>query len=116
MAKTYFGFAVADSMFVPTCVVRRRPLAAEQVKTMLDGDSEIVFSLNPSHEATISAACTRFGFRIEVPATAPKVVLTSGDRCVVMSVRGLPRLAVPREYTPQEIEGAGFDFGEWVVD
>lgn len=116
MAKTYFGFAVADSMFPASCVVRRAAKTPQDVKAQLES-ATVIAALNPSHEATVRAATERYGLRISVPAEAPKIALETGDRFLVMSVRGLPRLAAPRtEYTSAEIAGAEFAFGEWSVD
>ena len=109
---TYFGFAVADSMFPATCNVNRRPVTADAVKADLEG---AIMAINPSHVPTIEAAKKRFGFTIEVPEKAPVVTLKSGDKVIVMSARGLPRLEGRHEYTEEEIAGATFAFGEWTV-
>ncbi len=109
---TYFGFAVADSMFPATCSVRRERLTVEQVRELLAG---AVMALNPSHKPTIDAAITRFALPITIPASAPNVSLKPGDSLIVMSVRGLPRLEGRHEYTVEEIEKATFVFGEWRV-
>lgn len=109
---TYFGFAVADSMFPDTCEVSRRPLNVEEVKGMMP---DLVSCLNPSHAPTINAAKSRFGLDVVIPEKAPQVKLSRGDRVVVMSVRGLGRLENRHEYTAEEIEKATFAFGMWTV-
>lgn len=111
---TYFGFAVADSMFPETCTATRRPLTIEQVRELLQQPYESC--CNPSHEATIRACQARFGFAPKIPDKPPRVVLQPGDRVVVMSVRGLPRLTDRREYTDEEIQQATFSFGLWTVE
>lgn len=114
MAKTYFGFAVADGMFPSNCSVTRRPLSVEEVRDLLQ--QEYISCCNPSHAATIAAARTRYGLNISVPEKAPHVALKVGDKVAVMSVRGLPRLSESRhEYTEEEIEKATFAFGLWTV-
>ena len=109
---TYFGFAIADSMFPAECTVRRRPLTVDQVRLALPG---AVMCLNPSHWPTIAAAIKRFWLPITIPEHAPIVRLCPGDSVIVMSVRGLPRLEGRHEYTEQEIEAAEFVFSQWTV-
>lgn len=114
MSKTYFGFAVADSMFPANCQTSRRPLTVEEVKQLLEGG--YVSCCNPQHKTTLVAAKSRFGLDIMVPEKAPMVSLVVGDQVIVMSVRGLPRLEENRhEYTDVEIEKATFAFGLWTV-
>jgi hypothetical protein len=109
---TFFGFAIADSMFPVTCTISRKPLTIEEVKEKLAGAQ---MCLNPSHKPTIDAAVERFGLPITIPEKAPLVNLTSGDSVIVLSVRGLPRLEGRHEYTEEEIAKATFTFGEWTV-
>ena len=111
---TYFGFAIADSMFPVSCDVIREPLTVNQVRDMLL-NSDVKMCLNPSHKPTIDVARERFGLDISIPEKPPMVNLVVGDTMIVMSVRGLPRLEGRHEYTTDEIDGATFSFGEWVV-
>lgn len=112
--KTYFGFAVADSMFPANCQVERQSLSVEEVKTLLG--QGYVSCCNPQHKTSLEAAHQRFDLNIEVPATAPKVQLEHGDKVIVMSIRGLPRLEENRhEYTEEEVAQATFTFGLWTV-
>lgn len=113
----YFGFAMADGMFPGTCAVSRRPLSVEEVRHAIGSATHepLEMCLNPSHKATIEAARRRFGLNIWVPDKAPIVSLRPGDRLVLMSVRGLPRMEGRHEYTKEEIDGAEFSFGEWTV-
>lgn len=114
MAKTYFGFAVADSMFQGDVTIARRCLSVEEAKAIIAGG--VIACLNPSHQATIDAAKVRYGIEVEIPATAPKVSLGTGDQLVVMGVRGLPRLDATRhEYTEDEIASATFAFSLYSV-
>ena len=112
--KTYFSFAVADSMFPATCTVRCQPLTVEQVQDIIVA-ADVVSACNTSHAPTIDAMRERFGLTVDVPIKPPLVALQPGDRIVVMSVRGLPRLEGRHEYTPEEIESASFAFGLWTV-
>jgi hypothetical protein len=114
MATTYFGFALADSMFVGDCVIRRRVLSVEQVKALV---AEGVQSCcNPSHQATIDAMQKRYGIDVPIPPTPPRVALSPGDSVIVMGVRGLPRLTDRHEYTPEEIAKAEFAFAIYTVE
>lgn len=114
--RTFFGFAVADSMFPRSaeCTIRRRELDADTVRRVVaDG---VVPCLNPSHRAMIAAMRTRFGIDVPIPETPPRVALGAGDTLVVMSVCGLPRLIDRHEYTAAEIAGAEFRFSTYFVD
>ena len=114
MAKVYFGFAVADSMFQGDVEVSRSELDLDAVKFLIR--KGVVPCLNPSHIATINAMKERYGIDVEIPEKAPQVMLDVGDRLIVMSVRGLPRLDASRhEYTESEIDGATFKFSVWEV-
>ncbi len=114
MSTTYFGFAIADSMFAPEARVERQSLTPEQVAEVLAAGYSSC--CNPQHRATLDAAKVRFGLDITVPEKAPQVALHPGDRVVVMSVRGLPRLEENRhEYTEEEVARATFVFGVWTV-
>lgn len=114
MSKTYFGFAVADSMFAGSCEITRAQLTPAQVADMAR-DGALTSCLNPSHEATIAAMVERFGFAVEIPDTPPQVKLDAGDSVVVMGVRGLPRLTDRHEYTEEEIASATFTFSRYTV-
>jgi hypothetical protein len=113
---TYFGFALADSMFssMSACTITRRPLKVEQVAVKV---SEGVTSCcNPSHTATIDAMRSRFGLHVGIPETPPRVTLTRGDSVIVMGVRGLPRLTDRHEYSAEEVVQATFEFSEYKVE
>ena len=113
--KTYFGFAIADSMFPHSaeCTILRRELDADTVRAIVaDG---VIPCMNPSHKATIDAMRTRFGIDVAIPEMPPRVELQRGDRIIVMGVRGLPRLTDRHEYTAEEIEGAEFRFSEYRI-
>lgn len=118
MSKLFFGFALADSMFTEDCEIVRQSLGdnAEYVNYLLSNPTdlfcnEVAICLNPSHKATINAMNNRFGIHVEIPETAPKVELVSGDKLIVMGVRGLPRLDATRhEYTQEEVDSANFTF------
>jgi hypothetical protein len=114
MTKTYFGFAVADGMFVGEAIISRAPITAETAKQIIQLAGEnFCPALNPSHGPTIEAAKKRFDLDVKVPETAPIIKMEKGDRLVVMSVRGLPRMEGRHEYTNAEIEGAHFEFSLW---
>ena len=111
--KTYFGFALADSMFGGDCLIMRHTLSVEQVRTRVAQGIESC--CNPSHRATIDAMRARFGIEIKIPEIPPRVSLSLGDAVIVMGVRGLPRLTDRHEYTEDEIAKASFVFAEYIV-
>ena len=110
---TYFGFALADSMFAGDITISRRTLSVEEVKEKVEAG--VTSCLNPSHAATIAAMREKFGIQVEIPVTPPRVTLTTGDSVVVMGVRGLPRLTDRHEYLAEEIASATFSFAEYTV-
>ena len=111
---TFFGFALADSMFAGDCNITRQGIDAATVRAMAE-NGELVPCLNPSHRPTIDAMHSRFAIDVEIPTTPPQVKLESGDRLVVMGVRGLPRLTDRHEYTEDEIASATFNFSVYTV-
>lgn len=114
MSKTYFGFAVADSMFSGEHVnLRRETVSVERVREFVAAG--VIPALNPSHKATISAMRARYGLDVAIPERAPLVSLLEGDQLIVMSVRGLPRKEGVAEYTAEEISAATFVFSLWTV-
>ncbi len=113
MAKTFFGFGVAPSMFPSNCGIVKKGLGPEQAKAVIAEGVEAC--LNPSHKASIDVMQARFGIEVVIPTKAPVVKLENGDRLLVMGVSGLPRLESRHEYTVEEIAGAKFDFSLWMV-
>ena len=113
MSRIYFGFALADSMFVGNVNIARRMLSVEQVRNLVSQGVESC--LNPSHSATIGAMRSRFAIDVAIPETPPRVELDWGDSIVVMGVRGLPRLTDRHEYTEEEVAGARFSFSIYTV-
>jgi len=111
-ATTFFGFALADSMFAGNCVIERRSLKVEEVATSIARG--VTSCCNPSHEATIRAMRDRFGLSVSIPPAPPRVELRPGDSVIVMGVRGLPRLTDRHEYTDEEAQ-ATFLFSEYRV-
>ncbi len=112
--RTFFGFGLADSMFPEgTIAISRRGLTAEEAKQVIEGGVEVC--LNPSHALTIGVMQSRYGIEVEIPAKAPIVALSTGDRLLVMGVSGLPRLEGRHEYTPEEIAAAKFRFGLYTI-
>jgi len=111
--KTYFGFALADSMFAGNCTITRRTLSVEEAKAKVA--QGVLSCCNPSHKETIGAMKSRFAIEVPIPETPPRVALGSGDSVIVMGVRGLPRLTDRHEYTEAEIAGATFAFAEYLV-
>lgn len=111
--RTFFGFALADSMFAGDCTIDRRKMSHEEVASaMVRG---VIPCLNPSHVATIDAMQKRFNLAVTIPDSPPKVELGRGDTVIVMGVRGLPRLTDRHEYTSEEIAQATFEFTEYSV-
>ena len=110
----YFGFAIADGMFPPKVAASRQPLTTAEAVALISAGG-VVPALNPYHRATIAAMRNRFGIEVEIPESPPKINLKAGDKFIVMSVRGLPRLTEAREYTDEEIASATFAFGLWMI-
>jgi hypothetical protein len=95
--KTYFGFAIADSMFPPFATIDKRPLGMG-TRNYHDAKREIETAipiLNPSHTATIQAMNDRYGLQVTIPATPPKVALRAGDQVIVMGVQGIISILDP---------------------
>ena len=113
MAKTYFGFALADSMFNGDCEITRTVLSVDDVKAAVD--ASVLSCCNPSHVATIVAMRSRFGIDVAIPEQPPRVSVNSGDSVIVMGVRGLPRLTDRHEYSENEIAQATFSFSRYTV-
>jgi hypothetical protein len=109
---TYLGFAVADSMFPPSCTIAKVPMTIEDVRASL---SKATSCCNPFHAATLHALKARYDLDVPVPDKAPVVSAKIGDRVIVLSVRGLPRLEGRHEYTAEEIEKAAFVFSCYTV-
>jgi len=117
MARVFFGFALADSMFAGLqngAGIRRYIRTPEEVRELVKGGVESC--INPSHMATIVAMKERFGINIQIPLTPPRVSLDRGDCVVVMGVCGLPRLTDRHEYTAEEIASANFSFSVYEVE
>lgn len=113
MAKTFFGFGIAPSMFPAICGINKVALTPEQARAVIAEGVESC--LNPSHAATIAAMRGRYGIDVSIPERAPRVELVAGDRLLVMGVRGLPRLEGRHEYTDEEVASATFEFSLWTV-
>ena len=113
MSTTFFGFALADSMFQGDCEITRKSLNIDEVKALIE--QGVTPCLNPSHVATINAMEKKFSIHVDIPATPPRVVVNSGDSVIVMGVRGLPRLTDRHEYTDEEIAEATFSFSIYTV-
>jgi len=113
MIKTFVAFALSDSMADEYAVWSRCPLSSAKVKDILK--EPYISAVNKSHAATIAALKTKFGIDVEIPSTPPTISLYPGDRLIVMSVIGLPRLTDRHEYTHEEIANAAFRFGLWEI-
>ena len=113
MSTTYFGFALADSMFGGKCTIKRRSLSVDEVRALVEQGVEPC--LNPSHSTTIDAMRARFGIDVSIPETPPRVAIGVGDSVIVMGVRGLPRLTDRHEYNEEEIAQATFSFAQYSV-
>lgn len=116
MGKTYFGFALADSMFdaAGNCQINRQVLTEDEAKRQIAAG--IISCLNPSHTATIEAMGSRYGISVEIPEKAPIVSIGQGDSVIVMGVRGLPRLeGDSHHYTSEQVAKATFKFTQYSV-
>jgi hypothetical protein len=109
----FFGFALADSMFVGDCSIARRAIEVGLAKSLIA--QGVTSCCNPSHQATIDAMRSRFGIEVLIPETPPRVVLNSGDSVIVMGVRGLPRMTDRHEYSAEEVASATFSFSLYTV-
>ena len=109
---TFFGFALADSMFPECCFIQKQTIDPFFEKEVIEA---AVNCCNGSHRATVEAAEERFGLALEIPEQPPRVALKAGDSIIVMGVRGLPRLKDRRHYSSEEIEGASFVFSRYDV-
>lgn len=112
--KTYFGFAISDSMFSGDVTIRRQPLKQSQaMKEVAEG---VISCCNPSHAATIRVMREVFGgVGVSIPDKPPRVELRGGDSIIVMGVRGLPRMTDRHEYTAGEIAQATFSFAKYTI-
>ncbi|OGL74153.1 hypothetical protein A3E39_04200 [Candidatus Uhrbacteria bacterium RIFCSPHIGHO2_12_FULL_60_25] len=110
---TFFGFAMSDTMFAGDCEISRRQITADEARELIA--EGITSCCNPSHAATIATLGPRFGITVPIPETPPRVVLAPGDRIIVMSVRGLPRMTDRHEYTAEEVASATFVFSIYTV-
>lgn len=116
-SATFFGFALAASMFEGDGDVSFKQVSPEEAKRLVaeaQASGELQSCCNPSHVPTIDAMRARFGIDVPIPEQAPFAKLAYGDRIIVMGVRGLPRLQDGRhEYTEEEIASATFSFSVW---
>ncbi len=114
MEKVFFGFALANGMFLGDCKIHRRVISLEEAKEVIDQGVESC--LNRFHTATVDAMHQRFGIKVDVPETPPNVQLGNGDSILVMGVQGLPRLTGDRHhYTDEEVASATFEFVLYAV-
>lgn len=120
--KTYFGFAIADSMFKMAnrsrSLIRRLDLSVDQAIEMIETakvNGTLESALNPSHRATIDAMRSRYGIEVPIPDSPPKVNLSLNDKLIIMAVQGLPRLTDSHEYSQEQIRNAHFSFVEWEI-
>lgn len=117
MSTTFFGFALADSMFAGNAAATRIEVTANEAMDLIAEAMEngsLSSCLNPSHAATINAMRSRYDIDVPIPEKAPFAALKPGDKLIVMGVRGLPRLDDKRhEYTVEEIASATFTFSVW---
>lgn len=112
---TFFAFAVADSMFPGDCEAARYAISLDEAKLEIAEAASLVVACNSSHEATIKALKNITGIDLPIPAKPPVIKMQPGDRLIVFSPRGLPRLEGRHEYTQDEIDSAEFVFGLWIV-
>jgi len=88
---TYVGLAIADGMFAEAAQAKRRPLAVDEAREMIDAG--VVSCCNPSHKTTLAALAVKFSISVPIPEKAPFVKLGVGDRVIVLSARFSRRLA-----------------------
>lgn len=112
--KLYFAFTTSDSMWPANCRLQRLALTEEGARRLIT-TFKVESACNPRHTGSIKAMRRKFGDRIPIPERPPQVRLTFGDEIVIMSLRGLPRLEEPREYTDAEMERATFEYALYRV-
>lgn len=110
----YVGFAIADGMFVGSCIIKKTPLEVEEAREILSQKGYVTVA-NPSHRLTFEALANKHSIVITPPPTAPKVLLNQGDEFLVLAVAGLPRLEGRHEYTQEEVSRCNFSFSLWNV-
>lgn len=111
---TYFGFALASSMFSGGCMIEREVITEITPEFVAECDLAIN-CCNASHAATVQAAYEKFGLSLQIPEKPPTVELEEGDTLIVMGVKGLPRLTDRHHYTAEEIASAKFEFVKYIV-
>ncbi len=111
--KTFFGFGIAPSMFPPNCFIRKAELGVDVAKVVIAGG--VISCLNPSHKATIEVMKTRFDIDVEIPEKAPSIIVQVGDRLLVLTAGGLPRMENRHEYTVEEVKATKFSFTLFTV-
>jgi len=115
MKKTYFVLGeIYDSMFNDVeseILIGRKVLSPSDAKEVIkDG---VISCANRGDWATLSAMHDRFGIQVLIPDLSchpNDILLSYGDRVLVMSVSGLPALA-----TDNEIKSAVFRFSLYTV-
>jgi hypothetical protein len=95
-------------MFEGGCTIVRKQISSDEAREIIRAG--IISVVNPSHEATISMMRKKFGIEVTVPPSPPKLLLRPGEKLVIMSVRGLPRLTDRHEYKSEDIDRADISF------
>jgi hypothetical protein len=107
MAK-YFNTAFSLSMVVPPFVISGSELTPAEASKWLN--QEIQNVANPNHANTLDAVSKKLGTGVR-DAKGGRVVLSSGDECLVAQVSFPP--SVPREtkeYTDEQVALGKFSF------
>ncbi len=115
---TYFGFAVAHSMFRTfdntNSIITRSPISIKEIKEkLLEG--ELQSFCKPINRATIEAINKKFNLNIPTLKRPVFIELGPLDSVIVVSVDNLPRLEKEGEYNNEEICNAQFSFVIYTV-
>lgn len=109
---TFISLAVSATMFPENGTIEMRSASPEIVRDLLA--SGVVSALNPSHTSTIDAIKRRYDLNLPLPEKAPKVLLSSGDRVLIIQAQ-LPRLNEGDVHSDEIVQNAPISFRLWTV-
>jgi len=108
--KKYLGLTIANSIFPPTCVIKKEQANIDEIKNSLN---EIIICINVAYKWVLEAFVKKFKISLTVPQNNPQPSLTQGDTIYVLSVKGLSEKG---EYTEEEINKATFELFKYTVE
>ena len=105
MRKDFFNTTLGLSMLTDGDVSVRTVSDQEAVEFL--GQPDISNVANPQHGNSLQAITQKLGVDVR-DAKGGRVLLASGDRCLVAEISGIPRET--REFSDEEIAAATFKF------